>query len=106
MNTKLKKLTVCALTLATFSSSTVSTFAWFWNKVDASDHWVTKTSYGSAYASGFTTSDKEHYTNVQLYAGNQMRESGRVWGSGQVDASTDSAPYVENQTHSAVFYGF
>lgn len=105
MNIKLKKFMLCALTMAAVSSSGIAASADDSRKISASDHWITSTSYGGTYATGFVTDTKSHYTNVRVFNTNEMKESGRVWGTGKVSASTDSVTTDKN-VGSAVYYGY
>lgn len=104
MNKKLKKLTLGMLTLSFFSTIGITAMA-IDRRVQASHHSVTKTSYGTCYASGYVTAKQRHYTNVRVFSGSQMRESGRVYGTGKVSASTPSVA-IEEPVGSAVYYGF
>ena len=104
MNKNLKKLTLWVLTATFFSTIGITAMA-IDRRVEDSGHRVIKTSSGVCYASGFVKAKQYHYTNVRVFSGSQMRESGRVYGTGTVSAQTPSVA-IYDPVGSAVYYGF
>lgn len=67
--------------------------------------------YKKAYANGYVTAKQKHYANVKLYVvGQEVKKSGRKWGTGKVSVSTGwwkgGCAMSSDYYGRSIYYGF